>query len=249
MAGTFYDKVAQRFGSYSSNARRTAEYPIWNPEEVFEQQLRTLAGKEKRALDVGAGDGRFTLRTAEVFEHIVGIDTSEGMLEVARRLLGEGGVENVTFLYQDARRTPFPDASFDVVYSRRGPSFLREYYRLLVVGGYFLHITIGNRDAVELKEVFGRGQDFAERDISRLESDGRQLHGVGFRVVHQADYYYDEYYASYEDLQLFLEGVPIFEDFDPDGDRAPLEAYAARFREERGIRLPRHRVIDIARKR
>ena len=70
MAENFYDTVARRFGGYSSKARRTTVYPTEDPEAVFEQELRAVAGTNKRALDVGAGGGRITLRLAEVFEHI-----------------------------------------------------------------------------------------------------------------------------------------------------------------------------------
>jgi SAM-dependent methyltransferase len=248
MAEKFYDKIAREYGFSTPPSPVVVEYPTGNPEQVFEAELRSLGGSGKRALDVGAGDGRFTLRVADVFGRVAGIDHSEGMLNIARARQRELGVGNVTLSVQDARRTTFPHSSFDVVYSRRGPSFFEEYHRLLVPGGYFLYITIGNRDAVEFKEVFGRGQDFAQRGISRLQADRRDLERAGFEVVRQEEYYYDEYYASYEDLELFLRGVPIFEDFDPEADRPLLERYAALFREAKGIRLPRHRVIDIARK-
>jgi SAM-dependent methyltransferase len=248
MAEKFYDKIARQFGFSTPHARWTTEYPAGDPEQIFEHEVRARADREKRALDVGCGDGRFILRMAEVFGYVVGIDHAGGMLAVARQRQGELGVENVTLLEQNAQHTTFPAASFDVVYSRRGPTFYAEYHRLLKAGGHFLAITIGNRDAVQLKEVFGRGQGFAERDVSRLDSDRRGLTHVGFEVVSQAEYHYDEYYDSYADLELFLRGVPIFEDFDPEADRPRLERYVAHFQEPQGIRLPRHRVIDIARK-
>jgi len=111
-----------------------------------------------------------------------------------------------------------------------------------------LTLTIGNRDAVDLKDIFGRGQDYHSRDISRLEQDRQALQQAGFQVLYLAEYFYDEYYASPAAFQRFLQGVPIFEDFDPAADAALLETYVARFSDAQGIWLPRHRVIEAARK-
>ncbi|HAT46669.1 MAG TPA: hypothetical protein DCS90_16345, partial [Ktedonobacter sp.] len=62
------------------------------------------------------------------------------------------------------------------------------------------------------------------------------------------DFLFDEYYASYDDLNRFLQGVPIFEDFDSEKDRRHLEAYAAKFQTDKGIHLPRHRFVAVAMK-
>ena len=67
-------------------------------------------------------------------------------------------------------------------------------------------------------------------------------------MVFSLDVWYDEYYASYHDLDLFLQGVPIFEDFDSEQDKTKLQAYVARFQTDKGIRLPRHRFLVAAMK-
>ncbi len=67
-----------------------------------------------------------------------------------------------------------------------------------------------------------------------------------FEVVYRQDVLYDEYFASYHDLDVFLQGVPIFEDFDLEKDRISLEAYVARFQTDKGIHLPRHRFLVVA---
>jgi len=65
-------------------------------------------------------------------------------------------------------------------------------------------------------------------------------------VLFGQNFLFDEYYASYHDLDLFLQGVPIFEDFDSEKDRKLLEAYVAASQTEKGIRLPRHRIVIVA---
>src|SRR5579859_6855841 len=56
----------------------------------------------------------------------------------------------------------------------------------------------------------------------------------------------DTGHFSFHDLDTFLQGVPIFEDFDSEKDRKSLEVYVARFQTEKGIHLPRHRFVVVA---
>ena len=248
MSINFYDKVAQKFGGYHTGDKHTAEYLGGDPEKVFKEKLSELSGKDKIALDVGCADGCFTLSIAPHFQKIIAIDLSIGMLEAARKFQKEKGVKNVNFGEQDAHHTTYLDSTFDVVYSRRGPSNFREAYRLLKSGGYFIEIDIGEKDCQEIKETFGRGQGFGEWNTSRLKQDRKDLKTSGFEVVFAREYFYSEYYDSYVDLDLFLQGVPIFEDFDSEKDKKSLEAYVAKFQTRRGIKFPRHRVVTVAKK-
>lgn len=248
MSYKFYDKVAKKFGNYSTGAKRTKECLGKEPEDVFKEKLLKVSGKDKVALDVGCADGRFTLSIAPNFKKIIAIDLSKGMLSAAKILQKEKRVKNVSFEIQDAHKTTYIDASFDIVYSRRGPSSFPEALRLLKPGGYFVEIDIGEKDCQEIKEIFGRGQDYGKWDIPRIVRDRKGLEKAGFKPVFAKDYFCDEYYASYEDLDLFLQGVPVFEDFDSEKDRHLLEKYVARFKTEKGIKLPRHRVVTVSRR-
>ena len=71
---------------------------------------------------------------------------------------------------------------------------------------------------------------------------------VGFKIVFAQDYLYNEYYFSSADLDLFLQGVPIFEDYDSIKDSKLLKKYISQFQEKKGIRFPRHRVVIVAKK-
>ncbi len=248
MTTNFYNKVADKFGNYHTGARYTKEYPNGDPEEVFKEKLLELSGKDKVVLDIGCADGRFTLSVAPNFQKVIAIDLSTGMLEAAKRNKKDQGVNNVSFEEQNASKTSFADSSFDVIYSRRGPTPFGEFKRLLKPGGYFVGINIGEKDCVEIKKIFGRGQGFGEWDSPRLEADKHRLEKGGFEVIFAQDYSYDEYYTSLEDLDLFLQGVPIFEDYDSERDGRYLEEYVAQFKAEKGIRFPRHRVVTVAKR-
>lgn len=248
MSSNFYDKVAKKFGGYRTEAKYITECPNGNPEKVFKERLLEFSGKDKTVLDVGCADGRFSLSVASYFKKINAVDTSKEMLVFAQNLQKEKGIENVSFEEQDAFHTTYKNASFDMVYSRRGPSNFTEAYRLLKLSGRFIEITIGEKDCQEIKNIFGRGQGFGQWNISRLEKDKQELRNAGFEIVFAQDFSYDEYYVSYGDLDLFLQGVPIFEDFDSEKDKNFLKKYVAKFKMEKGIRLPRHRVVIVAKK-
>jgi hypothetical protein len=67
-------------------------------------------------------------------------------------------------------------------------------------------------------------------------------------VLLAKEFLYVEYYPTPQDLEIFLSGVPIFTDFEPEKDKALLEAYIAKHTTKKGIELERHRVVIVARK-
>ncbi len=107
-----------------------------------------------RVLDVGTGPGLVAARAAEQGAYVVGIDFSEEMLAVARRLNPE-----LEFHAGSAEDLPFKDREFDAV-----------------VGNFVLHHT-GQPDKV-LKEAFrvlrpgGRIAFTVWADTSKLEALG-----------------------------------------------------------------------------
>lgn len=248
MSTGFYNKVAKKFGGYHTGAKYIKEYPNGDPEAVFKEKLIEYGGKEITALDVGCADGRFTLSMSPYFQKIIAIDLSDGMLEVAKKHQAEQKIDNVNFELQDSHKTNFGNELYDIIYSRRGPSDFPESFRLLKPNGYFIEIGIGEKDCQEIKEIFGRGQNYGQWSESALEKDKTNLEKAGFKIIFAKDYLYNEYYASFDDLNLFLQGVPIFEDFDPKKDKKFLEEYVAKFQTEKGIRFPRHRTVVVAQK-
>ncbi|MDD3531948.1 MAG: hypothetical protein PHR64_03065 [Candidatus Shapirobacteria bacterium] len=105
------------------------------------------------------------------------------------------------------------------------------------------------RDCQEIKEVFGRGQGFGEWNNPKLKRDKQALEKAGFEIIYAQDFFYNEFYPTYGDLDLFLQGVPIFEDFDSERDKEPLKTYIEKFKTNKGIKFPRHRIVIVAKKR
>jgi ubiquinone/menaquinone biosynthesis C-methylase UbiE len=98
-------------------------------------------------VDIGSGTGYPALMIARhVGEkgRVVGLDFSDGMLEVARRKAKSLGITNVTFRQHDVSTLPFESEIFDAASSRfcfmllpEPDKTLRELFRVLKTGGFF----------------------------------------------------------------------------------------------------------------
>lgn len=248
----FYDKVAKKFGGYGygngTKAQYKSEYPAGDPEKIFKEKLLELSSKDKTALDIGCADGKFTLSVAPYFKKVYGIDTSRINLDIAKRHNWDERSKNVEYYYQNAKHASFENSFFDIAYCRRGPTFYEEYHRILKTKGYYLEIGIGEKDTVELKGVFGRGQGYGTQNQSRLDKDKNEFALLGFTIIFARDYSYNEYYDSISEFDRFLQGVPIFEDYDSKQDGNHLKAYCEKFATPKGILLPRQRVVYVVQK-
>lgn len=249
MSQDFYDKVAKKFGNYTTPAKSTDVFLNGEPEGIFKQKLLQVSGEEKVVLDSGCGDGRFTLSITPYFRKVIGNDTSKLMLKAASKLQKKEGIENVEFIEKRTNDLDYPKNYFDVIYARRATTNYPLFYKMIKPGGHVLTIEIGEKDTQELEEVFGRGQNFGGFNNPRSEKEKEEIEKAGFKVIYCKDFYYNEYYLSYNDLDTFLQGVPIFEDYDSLKDKKYLEKYVGRFKTEKGINLSRHRYVIVAVKR
>jgi SAM-dependent methyltransferase len=108
-AGDFH-KIAQR---------------IWEVGGRIVDRVSPQAGED--LLDVGCGTGNVTVRAAQTGARTVGLDITPELLEVARRVATDVGVE-VEWVEGDAEALPFDDASFDVVASTFGCMFAPRHH-------------------------------------------------------------------------------------------------------------------------
>ncbi|OIB00455.1 hypothetical protein AK95_00195 [Paenibacillus sp. LC231] len=108
-------------------------------EVIFAEKIRAFLDESTRVLDVGCGHGEFTKLFAHETREVVGIDVIDRYIESAN----QDPSESIKFLVVDADKPlPFSDASFDVVYSKKGPWLfhkgIQEGHRIIKSGGMAL---------------------------------------------------------------------------------------------------------------
>jgi len=76
------------------------------------------AGHDDTVLDVACGPGLLVCAFARVAKHATGVDMTPAMLEQARKIQQEKGLQNVSWLPGNVYSLPFPQAQFSIVSSR-----------------------------------------------------------------------------------------------------------------------------------
>jgi len=126
--------------------------------DSFEKdQVLPLLGevKNKQILDVGAGNGRLSLKLAKLGAEVTSLDVSNEMLN---KLKIKKLKLKITTVIGEAENLLFDNDSFDIVVAtflivhlKDLRMFFNEVYRVLKPGGLFLVTNINQRKAPEIK--------------------------------------------------------------------------------------------------
>lgn len=139
MSQEWYNQIAISNGGYKSDAKYIRKG--LSGEIYFENELKRILPKTSSVLDIGCGHGEFTLEMSKYCQNIVGGDNAEELLKIANHLKDEGVYNNVEFSFAWTKGTmPFDHESFDLIYSRRGPTSIVKYGNLLKPGGLLIGI-------------------------------------------------------------------------------------------------------------
>jgi SAM-dependent methyltransferase len=93
---------------------------IWGAWSIPESELQVLGEIEgKDVLELGCGAARWSIELAKRGARPVGLDNSARQLDHARRLLDEARLD-FSLVHASAEEIPFPDGSFDIVFSDHG---------------------------------------------------------------------------------------------------------------------------------
>jgi ubiquinone/menaquinone biosynthesis C-methylase UbiE len=252
MTINFYDWVGQVYGGYAQKEDLVDESQFFdgNPEEDFLAiLLQEVYEKNHIGIDVGCADGLFTIRIAPYFRQLHAFDLSNRMLQVAKLNLTHSSIQSVFFQKVNADHFPIVSSSVNICYSRRGPNAYQECARVLKSGGRFLEIAIGEKDAINLKLAFGRGQGYGKWDQSVLEKKMGYLRQHGLSKILAKEYFISKFFHTSERFVEYLQRTPIFTDFDVNQDLASLSKYIqAHTNPEKGIEIRSHRVLIVAEK-
>jgi ubiquinone/menaquinone biosynthesis C-methylase UbiE len=220
-------------------------------EDYFDKMVLKEA-RGRNVLDIGCGRGEFTLSVAAVANRVVGVDFSR--IAISRAIVNTSlqGVTNVELRLANARSIPYPDESFDMVYTRRGPATYnlktaREALRVLKRSGRLIEEEIGEKDKLNWKQIFGRGQNYPFEEPMLTEKTNL-LGRAGFKKTRIREFEASEFYRSIKDVVMRLEITPIIPNFNKARDRKHLLNLVKKCTTPKGIKTNTHRVIVVATK-
>ena len=138
-------------------------------EDIQRDILRWLSDERElgELLELGCGDGYYTMTVAKNASHVVATDFSEEMLAEARKRLG--GLGNVTVERADCMGTAYPSDRFDTVFMANlihvledPSSALVESHRVLRDGGVLLVVDVTTH-GVKRFHILGMGLRYLRR--------------------------------------------------------------------------------------
>jgi ArsR family transcriptional regulator len=135
--------------------------------------------------DLGSGDGGFALLLAQSAVHVIAVDSSEKMLDVARDQAQRAGASNVEFRLGEMEEVPIDDASVDLVFFSQSlhhaahpERAIREAARILRSGGRIVILDLAKHRFEEARELYAdEWLGFTEAEIETM------LTGAGFTDV------------------------------------------------------------------
>ena len=175
----------------------------WDPGAFFETGREEIRGvmdyldrlglkpRRQRALDFGCGVGRLSQTLADSFQHVVGVDIAESMLEAARRYNRHGDrCQYVCNTSNDLKR--FADASFDFIYTNitlqhippeHSAGYISEFFRLLRADGVVIFQVPCGQSPPD--GTWGdRWRRFRWRYLGPLRTRWKKLRGVPVIEMH-----------------------------------------------------------------
>lgn len=242
----FYEKTGKANGWNFSGLKSGAEGVAWD----FYREAANYSAPGSIVLDIGTGGGENVMKLAESCALLVGIDLSEAMVETARANLQKANGQNVRFLEMSAESLHFPEGFFDMVTSRHCPYDAAEAARVLKAGGIFLSQQVSEGDKENVKQAFGRGQAFGQRDGMLKERYIDELSDAGFMDIESHVYDAVEYYQEPEDLLFLLQHTPIIPNFGEERqDMETFNKFVLQNQTPKGIRTNSKRFLLKAHKK
>lgn len=142
-------------------------------EKSWKEQLKAAQDKlmemaslqpGEKVLETACGTGLVTLRAAKAVGpdgEVLATDLSEGMLEIAKSMANQSGIDNVSFLRMDAEDLEVEDDYYDAAISALGVMYvpdpvqsLKEKYRTLKAEGRAVVATWGERKKCGWADIF-----------------------------------------------------------------------------------------------
>lgn len=149
--------------TYTNNAIKQEEWAL----DFFKNRY-SFTGTEKRALDLGCGDGAITVKIAELFSNqfpqsaieFIGMDISQSMIDKAHTNYPKEIYKNLSFIQGNAEQIQYKDY-FDLIVSFSTLHFameqekvIQEIYNSLAPNGFAL-ILVPEKNAKNMNPLAG----------------------------------------------------------------------------------------------
>ncbi|MGH9604379.1 MAG: ArsR/SmtB family transcription factor [Terracidiphilus sp.] len=172
---SFFDSVAGRLG------RDYVPGKSWK--SMAEALLRLMP--PMTVADLGAGEGAFALLLAQSARKVIAVDSSAGMIEVARQQAARNGVKNVDYRLGDMEEVPIGDGEVDLAFFSQSlhhalhpARALEEAFRILAAGGRVAILDLARHRFEEARELYAdEWLGFSEAELEAM------LENAGFTGV------------------------------------------------------------------
>lgn len=165
-------QVEQMFDTISTNYDGLNRVISFGIDVKWRKKVVDLVGSTNpdSVLDIATGTGDLAINLTKTgASQIVGLDLSEGMLEVGRKKISEKGLsEKIEMVQGDSEALPFEDNSFDAITVAFGvrnfedlEKGLSEIFRVLKRGGIFVVLET----SVPTKFPFKQGYHFYTKNL------------------------------------------------------------------------------------
>lgn len=180
VAGMF-DSIAHRYDFLNRFLSGGIDL-IWRKKAL--RELETL--RPQLILDVATGTGDVAIMASRQLKpaHIIGIDISDGMLNVGRKKIKDLGLESVISLqHGDSETINYPDNTFDAVTVAFGvrnfqqlEKGLSEIFRVLKPGGKLVVLEFSHPRTVGVKQVYQFYMKYMAPGFGKLFSKNRSAY-------------------------------------------------------------------------
>ena len=158
--------VEQMFDNIAPTYDKLNHRLSWNIDRGWRKKaIRHLQQfKPQTILDIATGTGDFALLATRMLQpqRLVGVDISEGMMQIGRRKVKDAGLDGtISFQKEDCLKMSFEDNSFDAITAAFGirnfsdlDKGLGEMYRVLKPGGHLSIVELSQPVSFPMKQLF-----------------------------------------------------------------------------------------------
>lgn len=159
-------QVEQMFDNIAHSYDKLNHRLSWNIDKLWRNKAlkRLKPYSPQRMLDIATGTGDFAIQATKTLnpKKLVGVDISEGMMEVGRKKIAQLGMDGVvSFKRDDCMNLSFEDESFDAVTAAFGirnfgdlEKGLAEMLRVLKTGGHLCIVELTTPVRFPMRQLF-----------------------------------------------------------------------------------------------